>query len=172
MEWSVLRKAISGKFGHTFLPWKHFSSPGKLTLIYHLSVWPEDKYIVEYSLEYGFLRLSPKTRQRLNITVMLVTLGECNSSFNRRMLKCWDNQHSFHQQLGVGGGWNHSDVMYYDGIPWPHMTSRIMTSLWGQPPHPSRCWKPYYILQPMADSGAKLAHKITKMAQASSPLSK
>ena len=38
-------------------------------------VWPEEKYIVEYSLEYGFLRLSPKTRQRLNITVMLVTLG-------------------------------------------------------------------------------------------------
>ncbi|XP_061192616.1 membralin-like [Saccostrea echinata] len=49
---------------------------------YHLSeiemlakvVWPEEKYIVEYALEYGFLRLSPKTRQRLNITVMLVTL--------------------------------------------------------------------------------------------------
>ena len=40
------------------------------------TVWPEEKYIVEYSLEYGFLRLSPKTRQRLNITVMLVTLGE------------------------------------------------------------------------------------------------
>lgn len=32
---------------------------------------------MEYALEYGFLRLSPKTRQRLNITVMLVTLGEC-----------------------------------------------------------------------------------------------
>lgn len=37
----------------------------------------EDKYIFEYALEYGFLRLSPKTRQRLNITVKLVTLGEC-----------------------------------------------------------------------------------------------
>ena len=36
----------------------------------------EDKYILEYALEYGFLRLSPKTRQRLNITVKLVTLGE------------------------------------------------------------------------------------------------
>lgn len=52
------------------------------TQAYHLSeiemlakvVWPEEKYIVEYALEYGFLRLSPKTRQRLNITVMLVTL--------------------------------------------------------------------------------------------------
>jgi hypothetical protein len=42
----------------------------------YVSVWPEEKYIVEYALEYGFLRLSPKTRQRLNITVMLVTLGQ------------------------------------------------------------------------------------------------
>ena len=39
------------------------------------SVWPEERYIVEYSLEYGFLRLSPKTRNALNISVMLVTLG-------------------------------------------------------------------------------------------------
>lgn len=34
----------------------------------------EENYIIEYSLEYGFLRLSPQTRQKLNITVMLVTL--------------------------------------------------------------------------------------------------
>lgn len=39
-------------------------------------VWPQDEYIVEYSLEYGFLRLSPATRQRLSIPVMVVTLGE------------------------------------------------------------------------------------------------
>lgn len=38
------------------------------------AVWPEDEYIVEYSLEYGFLRLSPSTRQRLNIPVKIVTL--------------------------------------------------------------------------------------------------
>ena len=44
-----------------------------------VSVWPEEKYIVEYALEYGFLRLSPKTRQRLNITVTLVTLGQFES---------------------------------------------------------------------------------------------
>uniref|UniRef100_A0AAY4ENM2 Membralin n=1 Tax=Denticeps clupeoides TaxID=299321 RepID=A0AAY4ENM2_9TELE len=37
-------------------------------------VWPQEEYIVEYSLEYGFLRLSPTTRQRLNIPVMVVTL--------------------------------------------------------------------------------------------------
>lgn len=37
-------------------------------------VWSEDNYIVEYSLEYGFLRLSPKTRARLNIPVQIVTL--------------------------------------------------------------------------------------------------
>ena len=32
-------------------------------------VWPEDEYIVEYSLEIGFLRLSPATRQKLDIPV-------------------------------------------------------------------------------------------------------
>uniref|UniRef100_A0A2K5J2P2 Transmembrane protein 259 n=1 Tax=Colobus angolensis palliatus TaxID=336983 RepID=A0A2K5J2P2_COLAP len=37
-------------------------------------VWRQDEYIVEYSLEYGFLRLSPATRQRLSIPVMVVTL--------------------------------------------------------------------------------------------------
>lgn len=31
---------------------------------------------MEYSLEYGFLRLSQATRQRLSIPVMVVTLGE------------------------------------------------------------------------------------------------
>ncbi|XP_046548540.1 membralin-like [Haliotis rubra] len=56
------------------------------------AVWPEEKYIVEYALEYGFLRLSPKTRQRLNITVMLVTLDplkdECfGDSFSRFLLE-------------------------------------------------------------------------------------
>ncbi|XP_075031571.1 membralin isoform X2 [Calonectris borealis] len=37
-------------------------------------VWPQEEYIVEYSLEYGFLRLSQSTRQRLSIPVMVVTL--------------------------------------------------------------------------------------------------
>ena len=36
----------------------------------------EEQYILEYSLEYGFLRLPPETRQRLNIEVLLVTLGK------------------------------------------------------------------------------------------------
>jgi hypothetical protein len=36
----------------------------------------EEQHILEYSLEYGFLRLSPQTRQRLNIEVLLVTLGK------------------------------------------------------------------------------------------------
>ncbi|KAJ7993300.1 hypothetical protein DPEC_G00271000 [Dallia pectoralis] len=38
------------------------------------AVWPQEEYIVEYSLEYGFLRLSQTTRQRLNIPVLVVTL--------------------------------------------------------------------------------------------------
>jgi len=51
----------------------------------------EEHYIVEYSLEYGFLRLSPQTRQKLNITVMLVTLDpnkdECfGSGFSKFIL--------------------------------------------------------------------------------------
>ncbi|CAI5798780.1 Uncharacterized protein PODLI_1B016854 [Podarcis lilfordi] len=37
-------------------------------------VWPQEEYIVEYSFEYGFLRLSHSTRQRLSIPVMVVTL--------------------------------------------------------------------------------------------------
>lgn len=37
-------------------------------------VWSDDNYIVEYSLEYGFLKLSPKTRARLKIPVQIVTL--------------------------------------------------------------------------------------------------
>lgn len=44
-----------------------------------LAVWPQEEYIVEYSLEYGFLRLSQSTRQRLSIPVMVVTLGEWDS---------------------------------------------------------------------------------------------
>ncbi|XP_034180223.2 membralin isoform X3 [Osmia lignaria lignaria] len=38
----------------------------------------DDGYIVEYSLEYGFLRLSPVARQRLNIPVKIVTLDPAN----------------------------------------------------------------------------------------------
>ncbi|XP_028569229.2 membralin isoform X1 [Podarcis muralis] len=38
------------------------------------AVWPQEEYIVEYSFEYGFLRLSHSTRQRLSIPVMVVTL--------------------------------------------------------------------------------------------------
>ena len=43
-------------------------------------VWPEDEYIVEYSLEYGFLRLSPATRQKLNITVQILVLDPATNS--------------------------------------------------------------------------------------------
>jgi hypothetical protein len=36
----------------------------------------DEQPIMEYSIEYGFLRLSPATRQRLNISVLLVKLGK------------------------------------------------------------------------------------------------
>uniref|UniRef100_A0A8D0D7G1 Transmembrane protein 259 n=1 Tax=Sander lucioperca TaxID=283035 RepID=A0A8D0D7G1_SANLU len=56
-----------------------------------VAVWPQEEYIVEYSLEYGFLRLSQSTRQRLNIPVMVVTLDpmkdECfGDGFSRFLL--------------------------------------------------------------------------------------
>uniref|UniRef100_A0A1B6EGL4 Membralin n=1 Tax=Clastoptera arizonana TaxID=38151 RepID=A0A1B6EGL4_9HEMI len=38
------------------------------------AVWSDEEYIVEYSLEYGFLRLSSATRRLLSIPVMVVTL--------------------------------------------------------------------------------------------------
>ncbi|XP_077441113.1 membralin isoform X2 [Vanacampus margaritifer] len=58
----------------------------------HLTkAWPQEEYMVEYSLEYGFLRLSQSTRQRLNIPVMVVTLDptkdECfGDGFSRFLL--------------------------------------------------------------------------------------
>ncbi|XP_061834283.2 membralin isoform X1 [Nerophis lumbriciformis] len=53
--------------------------------------WPLEEYMVEYSLEYGFLRLSQSTRQKLNIPVMVVTLDptkdECfGDGFSRFLL--------------------------------------------------------------------------------------
>ncbi|XP_043669306.1 membralin isoform X3 [Vespula pensylvanica] len=42
------------------------------------TVLPEDGYIVEYSLEYGFLRLSPAARHKLKIPVKIVTLDPVN----------------------------------------------------------------------------------------------
>lgn len=55
-------------------------SPPAVWYILLFAVWPEDEYIVEYSLEYGFLRLSPLTRQKLNITVMIVVLDPATNS--------------------------------------------------------------------------------------------
>lgn len=53
-------------------------------------MWPEDEYIVEYSLEYGFLHLNPSTRARLNIPVQIVTLDpgkdECFGDSLSRLL--------------------------------------------------------------------------------------
>lgn len=42
------------------------------------TVWPEDEYVVEYALEYGFLRLSSAIRQKLGIPVKVVTLDTSN----------------------------------------------------------------------------------------------
>nr|CAI5851045.1 unnamed protein product [Callosobruchus analis] len=52
----------------------------------------EDEYIVEFSLEYGFLRLNPATRARLKIPVEIVfldpTKDECfGDAFSRLILE-------------------------------------------------------------------------------------
>ncbi|XP_059353300.1 membralin-like [Daphnia carinata] len=52
----------------------------ELDKIIRATVWPPEEYIVEFSLEYGFLRLSPATRRKLNITILLVTLDPVNNS--------------------------------------------------------------------------------------------
>lgn len=54
--------------------------------------WPEDQYIVEYSLEYGFLRLSTAARQRLGVPVKRVLLDPVNDqcfgdAFSRILLE-------------------------------------------------------------------------------------
>ena len=54
--------------------------------------WPSDSYVVEYSLEYGFLRLAPKTRQRLGIPVKVVALDPARDAcfgdgFSRFLLR-------------------------------------------------------------------------------------
>lgn len=54
--------------------------------------WSEDRYLVEYSLEYGFLRLSDETRKRLKIPVCSVELNPetdaCfGDSLSRRILR-------------------------------------------------------------------------------------
>lgn len=41
-------------------------------------MWTQEEYIIEYSLEYGFLRLSPAARQNTSVKVHTVTLGEFN----------------------------------------------------------------------------------------------
>lgn len=55
------------------------------------TVWPGEEYIVEYSLEYGFLRLSPATRRRLKIPILTIMLDptkdKCfGDSFSRFIL--------------------------------------------------------------------------------------
>ncbi|PIK44690.1 putative membralin [Apostichopus japonicus] len=54
------------------------------------AVWPSDEYIMEYSLEYGFLRLSSSTREKLKIPVMVVQLDpnkdECFGDMLSRFL--------------------------------------------------------------------------------------
>lgn len=68
-----------------------FLNKTPIIFFFLLSVWPDDQYIVEYSLEYGFLRLSAATRLRLKIPVHVIVLDpqkdECfGDAFSRFIL--------------------------------------------------------------------------------------
>ncbi|ODM98515.1 Membralin [Orchesella cincta] len=56
------------------------SSVSDLEMFTNAGKAADQAYIVEYALEYGFLRLSPETRQRLNIPVKIVTLDPTKES--------------------------------------------------------------------------------------------
>ncbi|CAL1285627.1 unnamed protein product, partial [Larinioides sclopetarius] len=66
-------------------------SPLKATLsdteLFTNTVWHQDKYIIEYSLEYGFLRLSPGARHNTSVKVHTVILDPCTD-------ECFGNQFS------------------------------------------------------------------------------
>lgn len=68
-----------------------FLNKTPIIFFFLFSVWPDDQYIVEYSLEYGFLRLSAATRLRLKIPVHVIVLDpqkdECfGDAFSRFIL--------------------------------------------------------------------------------------
>lgn len=49
---------------------------------------PDEQYIVEYSLEYGHLRLSSATRKRLKIPVLTVQLDpNTNKCFGDKLMR-------------------------------------------------------------------------------------
>lgn len=53
-----------------------------------MSKLSDEQYIVEYSLEYGHLRLSPATRRRLKIPVRVVQLDPMtNKCFGDKFTK-------------------------------------------------------------------------------------
>ncbi|KAF0313965.1 Membralin [Amphibalanus amphitrite] len=57
------------------------------------TVWPDEEYIVEYSLEYGLLRLSPATRRRLSVPTQIVLLDPdsdvCFGDHLSRLILAW-----------------------------------------------------------------------------------
>ncbi|XP_035211688.1 membralin-like isoform X2 [Stegodyphus dumicola] len=51
------------------------------------AVWTQEEYVIEYSLEYGFLRLSPAARQNTSVKIHTVTLDPLKD-------QCFGNQFS------------------------------------------------------------------------------
>lgn len=69
---SVLLDSLKGNFSE--------DSEMRMTFLefekYRRVVWPSKETIVEYSLDYGMLRLTPAIRNRLKVPVHLVTLSK------------------------------------------------------------------------------------------------
>ncbi|CAH8566575.1 unnamed protein product [Schistosoma turkestanicum] len=62
-----------------------------------------DSYIIEYALEYGLLRLSPRARNRLNITVKLIVLDpETNPCFGSKLSRFLMEEFLGYEDLLIG----------------------------------------------------------------------
>ncbi|KFM77783.1 Membralin, partial [Stegodyphus mimosarum] len=89
-DYTLVSEILDGN--ESFSVYKHSVHGGENSdgLYIFSPMWPSDEYIVEFSLEYGFLKLSPSVRKRLNISVTLVTLEreteKCFGNFFNRFL--------------------------------------------------------------------------------------
>ncbi|CAH8640926.1 unnamed protein product [Schistosoma bovis] len=62
-----------------------------------------ESYIIEYALEYGFLRLSPRARNRLNVTVKLIVLDpETNPCFGSKLSRFLMEEFLGYEDLLIG----------------------------------------------------------------------
>ncbi|XP_035204939.1 membralin-like, partial [Stegodyphus dumicola] len=89
-DYSLLSEIIDGNESLSLYKRSVYGGESSDGLYTFSPMWPSDEYIVEFSLEYGFLKLSPSVRKRLNISVTLVALEreteKCFGNFFNRFL--------------------------------------------------------------------------------------